>query len=745
MPITFDGELTINITLDGEFGQLQYYSDYKLYPGNMTVIPETEAQTLQTDGLIMPGDLVVEAIPSNYGEITYSGTTMNINAAEQHDVSRVNVTAGGETDSYYDVSDATLNNGSQMPRGVVGYGVGGARITGNVPEVTSADLIVSGRTVTAPAGFYAEDASASVQAGTEGTPVLVRSMTAHSATIAPQVTNTEGYIQGGTRSGSSVTVTAAELVSGTYNVTSSGTADVTNFESINVPAGEITPYTVKGQVSNHSVTITPVVERTAGYIPNGTVTGSVVTVDATELVSGTLTVNSGGTKDVTTYASAYIPYSVTDSPTLEIEEIPADHAIRITPKVHYTSGWVDGATDRGDVTVVAASDLVSGSQTITENATYNVSDLAQVVVNVAGTGELQTVSKTYTPTTSQQIDTILPGTGYAGMDEVDITVNAVPVASASGAISSTQYITDNGQRKWQITPAVYVESAGWIPLGETGASSPYTYNAVASGTVITPSTSSQTIGGANYMMEGAVTVNAMPNSQGSVELGREYITENNTRKYAITPFITVTNPGYIPSGTYPGDTVKLTAIPTGTTVTPTESQQTLGGSNYVMEGAVTVDAIPIVNYYATGIQESFTTRDSQRYCDLTPYIYPYDTGYIGVTGFVSKQLDTVEKHAVPATTITPTESVQTVGGFDYIMEGAVTINAIPSNYVGSGITQRSSSDLSISGNVVTAPAGYYPSAATYTLTNGNNLEYGITDGSIPRVGIAKVGSAEIGA
>ena len=79
------------------------------------------------------------------------------------------------------------------------------------------------------------------------------------------------------------------------------------------------------------------------------------------------------------------------------------------------------------------------------------------------------------------------------------------------------------------------------------------------------------------------------------------------------------------------------------------------------------------------------------------------------------------------------------------MEGAVTINAIPSNYVGSGITQRSSSDLSISGNVVTAPAGYYPSAATYTLTNGNNIGYGITDGSIPRVGIAKVGYAEIGA
>lgn len=35
--------------------------------------------------------------------------------------------------------------------------------------------------------------------------------------------------------------------------------------------------------------------------------------------------------------------------------------------------------------------------------------------------------------------------------------------------------------------------------------------------------------------------------------------------------------------------------------------------------------------------------------------------------------------------------------------------------------------------------------ATGTIANGNNLEYGITDGTIPRVGIAKVGYAEIGA
>ena len=32
---------------------------------------------------------------------------------------------------------------------------------------------------------------------------------------------------------------------------------------------------------------------------------------------------------------------------------------------------------------------------------------------------------------------------------------------------------------------------------------------------------------------------------------------------------------------------------------------------------------------------------------------------------------------------------------------------------------------------------------TGTLANGNNLEYGLTDGTLPIVGVAEVGSAEI--
>ncbi len=71
------------------------------------------------------------------------------------------------------------------------------------------------------------------------------------------------------------------------------------------------------------------------------------------------------------------------------------------------------------------------------------------------------------------------------------------------------------------------------------------------------------------------------------------------------------------------------------------------------------------------------------------------------------------------TTVTPTESSQTIGDANTMMEGAVTVEAIPSNYVGSGITQRSSSDLTASGATVTAPSGYYANNATKTITSGS--------------------------
>ena len=54
--------------------------------------------------------------------------------------------------------------------------------------------------------------------------------------VTPSVTNTTGYITGGTKTGTAVTVSASELVSGTINITAAGTTDVTNYANASVAA-----------------------------------------------------------------------------------------------------------------------------------------------------------------------------------------------------------------------------------------------------------------------------------------------------------------------------------------------------------------------------------------------------------------------------------------------------------------------------------------------------------------------------
>ena len=126
-----------------------------------------------------------------------------------------------------------------------------------------------------------------------------------------------------------------------------------------------------------------------------------------------------------------------------------------------------------------------------------------------GTVNLQTKSETYTPSTSAINDTITADVGYDGLEEVDVTVNAMPIFSG-GVNIDKQYATVGGSRKWQVKGVVSCDDGEEGYVGSDISGEWFTYNAVPTGTTITPSTSSQTIGGANYMMEGAVTVSAMP-------------------------------------------------------------------------------------------------------------------------------------------------------------------------------------------------------------------------------------------
>lgn len=203
----------------------------------------------------------------------------------------------------YNASSDNADGYSSVTVNVSGGGGGTYQAKTNISPTTSS------QTITPDSGY---DALSSVQinampSGTAGTPSATKgSVSNHSVSVTPSVTNTTGYITGGTKTGTAVTVSASELVSGTYTVGASGTHDVTNYASASVASGGATASATKGSVSNHSVTVTPSVTRTAGYVTAGTANGTAVTVSASELVSGSQTITDNGTVDVTNLASVTV-------------------------------------------------------------------------------------------------------------------------------------------------------------------------------------------------------------------------------------------------------------------------------------------------------------------------------------------------------------------------------------------------------------------------------------------------------
>ena len=439
------------------------YDDYSIVPSGTSVTPTESAQTIGGSKYMMEGAVTVNAISSSY----------------------------------------------------VGSGV---------TRRDSTDLSASGATVSVPSGYYASNASKAVASGTEGTPTATKgAVSNHAVTVTPSVTNTAGYISGGTKTGTGVSVSASELVSGTVNITSSGNTDVTNYATATVPQGSLLPWTddwyatesgnrkwkletgwirdggsdgngwidengtsirtfsavasgttvtptesaqtiggsnymmegavtvnaipsnyvgsgitrlgnnnihqsggtvytdvgyyeqvsgitlssgtegtptaTKGTVSNHAVTVTPSVTNTAGYISGGTHNGTGVSVSASELVSGTYTVDSSGTKDVTNYASASVPSGTAGTPSAS-KGMVSNHSVSVTPSVTNTTGWITGSTKTGTAVTVTASELASGNKAITENGSnIDVVGYSTVSVNVSGGGgsslNVGTATQTY--------------------------------------------------------------------------------------------------------------------------------------------------------------------------------------------------------------------------------------------------------------------------------------------------------------------------------------------------------------
>lgn len=193
-------------------------------------------------------------------------------------------------------------------------------VTVNVPTGTArgaSDVAVSGATVTVPAGLYSDAVSKSVASGTAGTPTATKAVNGNTATVTPSVTNTTGYVEGGTKTGEAVTVSASELVSGSQSFTANGTYDVTNKASavVNVPTGTAR--------SGNDVTV----NGATVSVPAG-LYGSAVSKSVANGAIATPTVNNSGLVTASVGTAGYM-----GAGTSKTLQLPTQGAQTITPSL----------------------------------------------------------------------------------------------------------------------------------------------------------------------------------------------------------------------------------------------------------------------------------------------------------------------------------------------------------------------------------------------------------------------------
>lgn len=402
----------------------------------------------------------------------------------------------------------------------------------------------------------------------------------------------------------------------------------------------------------------------------------------------------------------------------------------------------------GTQTILGDSDLVAG------NIKSGVTIFGVTGSYAGGTASLQT--KSVTPTTSSQ--TVTPDSGYDGLSSV--TVNAIPsqyitttdataiaaeILEGSTAYVNGSKITGTMRDNSGISETLPINGSYTIPEGYHDGTGTVSQNlATKAAATYNVSSSNQTIA-ANQYLTGAQTIRG--------------VTVSNLTAANIKSGVTVTvgdsaNASRITSvtGTYSGSG-GVTINNQNKTVTPTTSQQSItADSGYTGLGTVTVNAIsPIktssdltasgatitvpAGYYSAeatksvpsgsygGYSVSFSKTSSLYYVNIS--WSNFSAGYFSAKPNVTPVLDIENKVVAPSETeqiVSPTSNSKYLN--------SVTVEAIDSTYIGSGIEKRSSTDLTSSNLTVTAPAGYYASSASKTLSDSNlaagNIKSGVS-------------------
>lgn len=364
-----------------------------------TVTPTENTQTIVYDsGYSGLSQVTVNPIPSSY--IVPTGS-QNITVNGTYDIKTkaevvVNVPTGSTINNQdKTVTPTELEQAISADSGYTGLGtvtvegISSTYVGSGITRRNSTDLSASGATINVPAGYYAQQASKAVANGTAGTPVATKgTVSNHSVSVTPSVQNTTGYITGGTKTGTAITVNASELVSGSQTITSNNTYDVTNLASVvvNVSGGSspvidslaVTP--TESEQTFNSSSVDGYKPVTVGAISSTYVGSGIARKSSSDLTSSGATVTvpvgyyeSQASKSISsgtvTAPSSISGTGATLTHNTQYNTLTLTKTVSVTPNVT-TAGYISsGTAGNSSVSLTATVDAIYPARTITPTTT----------------------------------------------------------------------------------------------------------------------------------------------------------------------------------------------------------------------------------------------------------------------------------------------------------------------------------------------------------------------------------------
>lgn len=527
--------------------------------------------------------------------------------------------------------------------------------------------------------------------------------------------------------------------------------------------------------------------------------------------TGTIATVEGPTPDISVSSDGLIAASVSNPKGYQSEstnktttqQLTTKGATTITPSSSSQTAVNSGVYTTGKITVSA---VPTETKTITANGTYNPSAGKYFSsVEVAIAGDIPTYqSKTISPSTSVQ--TVTADSGYDALS--DVTVNAIQTETKSVTSNGT-YKPTNGKYFSSVTVNVPSETFNTqtktvTPTESTQTVSPdngynglstVTVNPISStyigsavptkgATTITPNSNSQTAISSGTYATGNIIVSAVPSETKEITSNGTYAPTSGKWFSSVT--VDVPSSGIdtsdatataddivkdktayvkgekitgtvheVPSGYYMNTLTDTITSSVGEDVVRVRGQVSDTYNFLFRKGSyVQIDMLSSKFGDATAADvaagKTFTSSDGFKVAgtatisgstptlqtkSVTPTeseqtVTP-DAGYDGLSsvtvGAISSTYVGSGVTRKSAATITPSESDQTITANQYLT-GIQTISAIPSNYVGSGITRKSAATITPTTTNQTINAGQYLSGAQTIKGDGNLVPENIISG-----------------